>query len=500
MSTKSPRDRAVGAALRRSSKASQIRVTPIASATRLALGAWGSRLTRGARPSAPAQPVPQHNVWRIETLEPKLLLSADAIPAVHLVINDPVGGVGNTYQFYRGDGADRVEAYFDATVGKTNTLQFEGNILPAEIVATRVIDPLHNNDNVALRLSLGTSGDSVTVGSFFLNDDPSNPNNPIQRVRFVADGTVWNINAILAQVFKGTSGGGHDSRHRRRRHDHRPGRQRQPKRRCRQRRARRRRRQRVLDGGPGNNLYLFGKGDGQETIASYVDATPGKTNTLQFKAGVAPSEVTFARVTDPVFGANAALQISITGTTDKVTVNGFMANGSPANPNNGLQQVVFADGTTWDISNILVRLGIGTDSDDSSVSPLGGLFASGGGGDDRFSDSTGAETFYGGDGNDYIQVFQGNDLLIGGRGDDFLVASTSTTQVTLDGGPGEDLLQSQGAGGNYTYLFGRGDGRDTVNSTGGSGTLQMKAGVAPADVLLKRTFQSNSAWPMTPST
>ena len=71
----------------------------------------------------------------------------------------------------------------------------------------------------------------------------------------------------------------------------------------------------TLDGGTGNNTYLFGKGDGQDTLVSVNDATLGKLNTLQFKAGVAVSEVTASRS-----GNN--LLLSIAG-TDSVTVQNF---------------------------------------------------------------------------------------------------------------------------------------------------------------------------------
>ena len=52
----------------------------------------------------------------------------------------------------------------------------------------------------------------------------------------------------------------------------------------------------ILSGGLGNNLYLFGKGDGQDMISMFNDATTGKFNTLQFKAGVLPSDVITTRV------------------------------------------------------------------------------------------------------------------------------------------------------------------------------------------------------------
>src|SRR5206468_1274537 len=56
-----------------------------------------------------------------------------------------------------------------------------------------------------------------------------------------------------------------------------------------------------------------------------------------------------------------------------------------------------------------------------------------------------------------------------------------------------------GGTGNNTYLFGRGDGQDFIlpspsdTSAGKLNTLQLKAGVAPGDVTLRRAFDLNTA-------
>ncbi|MFM6408355.1 MAG: calcium-binding protein, partial [Microcystis sp.] len=73
----------------------------------------------------------------------------------------------------------------------------------------------------------------------------------------------------------------------------------------------------TLNGGTGNNTYLFGKGDGQDTIYPYRDSTAGKLNTLQFKAGVLPSEVVVKQVYNDQYGYQS-LKFSIAGTTDSV--------------------------------------------------------------------------------------------------------------------------------------------------------------------------------------
>ncbi|NWC00518.1 hypothetical protein HX882_32070, partial [Pseudomonas gingeri] len=207
----------------------------------------------------------------------------------------------------------------------------------------------------------------------------------------------------------------------------------------------------TLIGGTGNNTFLFGRGDGQDQVAYTYDATVGKLSTLQFKAGIAPSDVTLKQVYDPNFGSNAGLELSIAGTSDKITISGFFYQDSTANPYNPVQQVQFADGTVWSPAAITATLLAGT------------------AGNDNLRGSTADDTLSGGLGNDTLNGAAGNDLVDGGDGDD-----------VLDGGTGNDTLA--GGVGNNTYLFGRGDGQDVVSVSYDTAlskfnTLQFKAGV-----------------------
>ncbi|MFM5943187.1 MAG: calcium-binding protein, partial [Dolichospermum sp.] len=116
----------------------------------------------------------------------------------------------------------------------------------------------------------------------------------------------------------------------------------------------------TVHGGSGNNVYLFGKGDGQDTINlnySYYDTTVGKLNTLKFKAGVLPSEVIVSQVYDNYWGYQA-LQLSIAGTTDSVTVIGFFYGYDPNSPYNPLQQVTFDDGTVWNLDTLVAKASV----------------------------------------------------------------------------------------------------------------------------------------------
>ena len=70
-----------------------------------------------------------------------------------------------------------------------------------------------------------------------------------------------------------------------------------------------------LAGGTGNDTYLFARASGQDTLYDY-DTTTGNTDVLAFGADIAADQLWFQRN-----GNN--LDISIIGTTDKVTVSNW---------------------------------------------------------------------------------------------------------------------------------------------------------------------------------
>ncbi|HGY1015931.1 TPA: calcium-binding protein [Aeromonas salmonicida subsp. smithia] len=139
---------------------------------------------------------------------------------------------------------------------------------------------------------------------------------------------------------------------------------------------------------------------------------------------MAPSEVVLRRVydSDHRWAGDVALEVSIAGTTDKITFNGFFYSNNPDNSDNTLQQIKFANGSFWDLTTILAKIYEGSPADDT----LSGTIA-----------------------NDIISGGAGDDQLYGGGGDD-----------TLNGGTGYDTLF--GGDGSDTYLFNLGDGSDAI--------------------------------------
>ena len=160
----------------------------------------------------------------------------------------------------------------------------------------------------------------------------------------------------------------------------------------------------------GQDLYLFDRGDGQDTLYA-------SQGTICFGDGISPLDVTIRGNSD------LASILNINGTTDKMTIFGWM---NPFNTTR-IDRVEFADGTVWDDATLQARAAIGTSGDDY----LGG--------------TNGNDTLAGLGGNDTIQAWNGNDV--------------------LDGGPGNDTLR--GGDGNDTYIFGRGYGFDVVKKAQG---------------------------------
>ncbi|MBK8071103.1 MAG: putative Ig domain-containing protein [Ramlibacter sp.] len=244
----------------------------------------------------------------------------------------------------------------------------------------------------------------------------------------------------------------------------------------------------VNTSGLGNDTYLFGRGDGQDTIYDNTTSA-GNFDQIVFKAGVLPQDVLLTRE-----GNN--LVLSIAGTTDRITVyEGVSTDGSTAW---AIEQISFSDDTftVWDLDTIKARLLQGGTGNDTLTGYNTDDVITGDLGNDHLVGLAGNDTLDGGDGIDVLRGGAGADTLLGGAGNDWLLGGAGDD--VIDGGAGNDDLRGGDDGwgadtsglGNDTYLFGRGDGQDWVydNTTTGSGidAITFKAGVLPGDVMVSR--------------
>ena len=162
----------------------------------------------------------------------------------------------------------------------------------------------------------------------------------------------------------------------------------------------------TLDGGGGNDTYLYARGDGNDVITEGGDA--GTADKLVF-SDINASDATLSysgtdlliSIAESAAGAGDAGSVKLVG-----TLTGAWAK--------GVENIVFADGTSWDAATIRAKALLSVETA----------------------------------GNDTIVAFNTDDTIAGGKGND-----------TLDGG-----------GGNDTYLYARGDGNDVITEGAYAGT------------------------------
>jgi len=194
-----------------------------------------------------------------------------------------------------------------------------------------------------------------------------------------------------------------------------------------------------LHGGPDDDLYLFGRGAGNDWIYEDVFFEDGN-ETIRFDGDVDPKDVVIGR--SGTSAANLVLTIAAAG--DSVTYFDYFARTAPRE-----LRVEFTDGTDWDDTalNALAGATIATEGQD---------FIYGGRGDDSLIGLSGDDQLYGADGNDLLDGGAGNDLLNGGAGDD-------------------------------VYVFGPGYGLDSITDFEGRNIIRFSPDVSPNDVALEST-------------
>lgn len=241
----------------------------------------------------------------------------------------------------------------------------------------------------------------------------------------------------------------------------------------------------VLLGGPGRDIFLFGRGSGRDTLqpANLAQFTLAlDRDVLQFLPGVAPEDVTVRRVGDAHSGLGA-VAFRING-TDDVFIDRWFAYADVTEAGyRSLEGARFADGTFWNAAMIQQKLLEGSDASEPASTVVPGLRG--------FEDRDDVISGHGG--GDGLIGLGGNDILLGGEGNDTLEGGAGND--VLDGGPGDDRLY--GGFGVDTYVLDRGGGTDWIirgNYITWAGTdndpvldvVRVADGITQDEVLLQR--------------
>ena len=404
------------------------------------------------------------------------------------------GNEGNdTYIFGKGDGQDTI---INKTTHKPNnwsntiqidsgndTIQFKEGISKEDIIYSQT-----NNDLV---LSIKDTEDSLTVKDFFSNNFKA-----INELKF-SDGSIVNYTDIVTNTFtdistdnddtiQGTilddtinakdgndvinSYNGNDTLTGGKGND-------------------------TLNAGEGSDTYIFGQDFGNDTINNY-DVSENRIDTIRFIDGITKNDLNYRRSTHNNQTTNDLI-ISTKVGNNILTIKNFFSGGK-VNDEYKIDSVEFDDNTKLNIEDLKALVLLPTNNDDILSAYEKGSTINAGAGDDVVYGNVSDDILSGNDGNDVIQGNSGNDTIKGGLGNDTLYGGAGND--TLSGNEGNDTLY--GNEGNDTYIFGKGDGQDTIiNKTthkpnnwsntiqidSGNDTIQFKEGISKEDIIYSQT-------------
>ncbi|WP_294872603.1 calcium-binding protein, partial [Sulfuricurvum sp. RIFCSPLOWO2_12_FULL_43_24] len=216
----------------------------------------------------------------------------------------------------------------------------------------------------------------------------------------------------------------------------------------------------VIHGSSGNDVYLYRRGDGADTI---IDG--GGSDTLRL-TDMLQSDIVLRSEGKNLILARAEDGKAFEELSDKVTLVNW------SDSVNRIDTVRFSDGSSLDFAQVIRDYFISSNDDridltgnaDVINALAGNDVIHGLGGNDTINGGEGEDTLYGDAGDDTLRGDEGNDKLYGGDGNDSLI-----------GGSGDDTLD--GGRGNDTYLYNFGDGKDVITDSAGVDTLKFGAGI-----------------------
>jgi Ca2+-binding RTX toxin-like protein len=227
----------------------------------------------------------------------------------------------------------------------------------------------------------------------------------------------------------------------------------------------------TLKGEEGSDTYLFSSTTGHDKIRE-DEGQLGDIDTILIGIGITPDDV-------QLLSTEGGLLLQTSDGSNSLLIDW-------ADNQSSIEQVVFESGVVWD-SNTIVQKTVSVSNlsdywlgdnvgknvgenvdllagDDIAIGTDGDDVIAGNVGNDQLNGGEGSDTLVGGEGDDRLEGGEGDDSLYGGEGDDYLSGGDGVD--TLSGGLGNDTLQ--GNTGNDVYLFGHGEGSDTIHDGSGS--------------------------------
>ncbi|MGZ8381791.1 MAG: beta strand repeat-containing protein, partial [Nitrospira sp.] len=310
------------------------------------------------------------------------------------------GGAGHDqYRFNLGDGIDTIVD--TASVAEGNEVMFGTGITSSMLTLSVVSDPINSPTGQDLVLRIGSSGEQLWLTG--LDRDNVLGPHAVETFRFT-DGTSLSYAQLLERGIELNGSSGDETLIGTNANDRFVGGAGNDR----------------LEGKGGDDRYVFGRGSGQDTIVERA----GTLDTIEWAADVLPSEVTITRT-------GYDLVLTITGTTDRVTVSEFFLADTF-----GIEAVRFADGTIWDAAFLAEAV-------QSRVTGTAGLdVLNGTAADDLLMGFAGDDQLTGLAGDDYLDGGTGIDTVAGGLGDDFYVVDATGDVVTENVNEGNDTVQS----------------------------------------------------------
>jgi Ca2+-binding RTX toxin-like protein len=375
--------------------------------------------------------------------------------------NDRLEGLAGAdrYNFNSGDGADQIyEGYDSAPVDR---LVLGAGLNPTALTIIRSTTDL---DDVTL--SFGSAGSIFIDGQFERNSNLFG----IEEIQF-GDGTIWTKLQLLNAYIALNQTSGHDTVYGGAGAD-------------------------TLQGGAGNDRlggldagdrYVFNSGDGADSI--YEGYETDDTDRLVLGAGLTVANLTVTRSTSDTNDVTLSF-----GSAGSIFLDGqFARNGA----GEGVEEIVFGDGTMWTKLDLLSASYGATPGDDTILGGAGADTLAGGGGNDRLEGLGGADTYLFNTGEGTDKVYEGYytsnvDRLVLGTGLNpagltIVRSTTDLDDVTLNfGSAGSIFIDEQ---------FDRNDSANGVEQIQfGDGTVWSKLDLLNAYIAQQQTSGNDTIY------